>query len=147
MSIIYLFIYSISDVTLCNETGDVRLTHFGMDTKGRLEVCYDGYWGSVCRDYYSDDTIAAVVCRKLGYFAAGQWIATCRRPHLFFCHIHTFVFPGRMFSVYEGPPYIPIVLDDLSCTGKETSLLSCCHIRGLHNCYATIGIECAGMYM
>ena len=63
----------LSDVDMsCNETGNVRLTHFGMDTKGRLEVCSDGYWGSACREY--DDKIAAVVCRQLGYFPAGQWI-------------------------------------------------------------------------
>ena len=139
-------ILSISDVTLCNETGDVRLTHFGRDTKGRLEVCYDGYWGSVCRDYYSNNIIAGVVCKQLGYAAAGQWINI--EGHTFiFSHIHTFIYPGRMFSVYRQLPFIPIVLDDLSCTGNENTLLECCHVAELHNCFSTIGIECAGMYM
>ena len=60
----------ISDVDLrCTETGDVRLTHFDNYTKGRLEVCYNGYWGSVCRKY--DDIIAVVVCRQLGFIATG----------------------------------------------------------------------------
>ena len=53
----------------CNETGEVRLTHVGNYKKSRLEVCYDGNWGSVCLKY--DATIAGVVCRQLGYFAAG----------------------------------------------------------------------------
>ena len=70
--LLFLSFYCISDVTLCYETGDVRLRPFGMDTKGRLEVCYDGYWGSVCKDDYSDDTIATVVCRQLGYSAKGK---------------------------------------------------------------------------
>ena len=52
-----------------------------------------------------------------------------------------------MFSVHKYEvPLLPTVLDDLSCTGKETSLLDCCHIGGRHNCYYTIGIECAGNY-
>ena len=54
-----------------------------MDTKGRLEVCYDGSWGSVCREYDGTIAIAAVVCRQLEYFAKGQWIGTHGRPHLF----------------------------------------------------------------
>ena len=113
-----------------------------MDSKGRLEVCSDGYWGSVCREY--DDTIAVVVCRQLGYFPAGQWIHI--KDHTFY--IHTFIYPGRMFSVSENEaPHLPVILDDLSCTGKETSLLDCCHFRGRHNCYYTIGIECAGSYL
>ena len=42
---------------------------------------------------------------------------------------------------------VPTLLDGLSCTGNETSLLDCCYIGGRHNCYATIGIECAGSYL
>ena len=105
-------------------------------------MCYDGNWGSVCREY--DDTIAVVVCRQLGYIAAGQWIHiedhTC-----IFSRIHTFIYPGRMFSVYgDEVPHLPTVLDGLTCTGNENSLLDCCHFGGRHNCYSTIGIECAG---
>ena len=116
-----------------------------MDTKGRLEVCSDGYWGSVCREY--DNTIATVVCRQLGYFAAGQWIHikdhTC-----FLVTIITFIYPGWMFSVYESEvPHLPTIVDGLSCTGNETSLLDCCHSRGRHNCYRTTGIECTGSYL
>ena len=54
-----------------------------MDTKGRLEVCYDGYWSSVCREYDGTTAIAAVVCKQLEYCVAGQWIGTHGRSHLF----------------------------------------------------------------
>ena len=71
-----------------------------------------------------------------------------QKTTLVFSHIYTFIYPGRMFSVYrnEAPP-LPTILDGLSCTGNETSLLDCCHIGGRHNCYYTIGIECAGNYL
>ena len=78
---VVIFILYFNADLLCNETGDVRLTHFDMDTKGRLEVCSDGYWGSVCRE--RDNAIAAVVCRQLGYFSAGQWIATHKNTLVF----------------------------------------------------------------
>ena len=57
-------------MTLCNKTGDVRLTHFEEDAIGRLEVCYDGHWGSVCDSKY-DELLAGVVCGQLGYVAKG----------------------------------------------------------------------------
>jgi hypothetical protein len=53
----------------CNETGVLRITHLGTKTDilGRLEMCYNGYWGTVCI-HYTNDLTAAVACRKLGYY-------------------------------------------------------------------------------
>lgn len=49
----------------------MRLAGSSDPLEGRVEVCYDGVWGTVCSTGWSNID-ATVVCRELGYSTSGR---------------------------------------------------------------------------
>ena len=52
-------------------TGQLRLVGGNIPNEGRVEICIDNEWGTVCDNGWSS-TDATVVCRQLGYSIQGQ---------------------------------------------------------------------------
>ena len=50
--------------------GDVRLVNGSSPHEGRVEICVNEVWGSVCSNGWSSYD-AKVVCRQLGYMPIG----------------------------------------------------------------------------
>ncbi|PIK48343.1 putative deleted in malignant brain tumors 1 protein-like [Apostichopus japonicus] len=112
-----------------NEDAGVSCTYFdgqlrledGSATAGRVEIFLNGEWGTVCDDLW-DISDAEVVCRQLGF---GRALGAL-----------SFAF----FS--EGTGLIH--LDDVVCSGSESSLLDCVHTT-VHDCghHEDAGVSCA----
>ena len=109
----------------CITDGRLRLVGGSSYNEGRVEVNYNGEWGTVCDDGW-DDTDAGVVCRQLGFESSGTAIGSA-------------VFGQGSGSIW---------LDSVTCIGNESTLASCGHL-GInvtrdwdHNQDA--GVRCSG---
>ena len=52
-------------------SGDVRLVGGERESEGRVEICVEGFWGTVCDSGWSQRE-ALVVCRQSGFGARGK---------------------------------------------------------------------------
>ncbi|KAL8206954.1 UNVERIFIED_CONTAM: Neurotrypsin [Gekko kuhli] len=91
--------------------GAIRLAGGKGNHEGRLEVLYNGQWGTICDDGWTELN-THVVCRQLG-FKNGRSSSE------------------RYIEEARGP----IWLDDVSCSGKESAILQCSKREwGRHDC-------------
>ena len=51
--------------------GDIRVVNGPSELQGRVEVCVDGVWGTVCDDLWGVEE-AGVACRQLGFSPTGK---------------------------------------------------------------------------
>ena len=100
----------------------------GTDTRGRVEVCNNNVWGTVCNDNW-DAADAQVACRQLGHSVIGAINIT-----------------GS--DVPDGTGQI--WLDGISCIGTEANLLDCnAFSLGNHDCIHAedSGVICRKKYI
>ncbi|XP_025101795.1 uncharacterized protein LOC112568406 isoform X40 [Pomacea canaliculata] len=102
----------------------VRLVNGSSPLEGRVEVrkSVSDPWGTVCDDGW-DNNDAGVVCRQLGFGQTGQAVA----------------------AAFYGEGTGPINLDNVNCTGSETTLANCtANSWSTHNCghHKDAGVQC-----
>eukprot|EP00057_Strongylocentrotus_purpuratus_P018644 XP_011673118.1 PREDICTED: deleted in malignant brain tumors 1 protein-like [Strongylocentrotus purpuratus] len=110
------------DVSVTCSIEAVRLVDGSNEAEGRVEINYNGVWGTICDDSW-DITDARVVCRMLGFQGAS----------------------GAPGSAQFGEGTGPIQLDDVGCSGDEETIFDCEHPGfGAHNCghYEDAGVVC-----
>ncbi|XP_048728805.2 227 kDa spindle- and centromere-associated protein-like isoform X2 [Ostrea edulis] len=101
----------------------VRLVGGSTSREGRVEVFNSGTWGTVCDDSWGSAD-AKVVCRMLGY--TGSTLVT----QLYISRSYT-----AIGSAHFGQGSGQIWLDDVACSGSETSIFLCPNSGlGTHNC-------------
>ena len=102
----------------------VRLVGGRSYYEGRVEMNYNGEWGTVCDDGW-DNTDAGVVCRQLGFGSSGT----------------------AYNSAYFGQGSGPILLDNVACTGSELTLANCSNlgVGVTRSCYHSedAGVRCS----
>ncbi|XP_048448394.1 deleted in malignant brain tumors 1 protein-like, partial [Rhincodon typus] len=110
---------------LCSDHMQIRLSGAGTRCAGRLEIYYNGTWGSVCDDSW-EMTDADVVCKQLG---CGRALNT--------------TLPASC-----EPNSGPIWLDEVKCSGKEELLWKCPSASwNNHDCFhkEDVRIMCSGI--
>ncbi|XP_019614636.1 PREDICTED: protein bark beetle-like [Branchiostoma belcheri] len=100
-------IFELADVPV--HQPQVRLVGGRYPWEGRVEVFYNGEWGSVCGRHYWDSQDANVVCRELGYGSST-------------------VYSTYSFGQGSGPIWIGYYTSRPDCTGNEMSVFNC--LRG-----------------
>lgn len=91
---------------------------------GRLEICNNNVWGTICDDFFGA-LDAQVACRQLGFSTTGAMALTTGFPN--------------------GANSQQIWLDNVQCTGSESTINACNHAAyGLHNCrhIEDVGVQC-----
>ena len=53
-------------------SGSIRLVNGAVSYEGRVEVCKDDAWGTVCDDFWSEED-AGVACRWAGFSAISMY--------------------------------------------------------------------------
>lgn len=125
--------------------GQIRLVG-GFDlTEGRVEICLNKEWGTVC-DQTWDVMDGSVVCRQLGLVSIGRLKMFQAVDHIF----NSFFFVGveAPGQATFGQGVGRIWLDNIQCAGNERELTHCiANSSGINSCTHAedAGVRCGNI--
>ena len=131
--------------------GEIRLRDGFDKNQGRVEICYNGVWGTVCDDggwVERRRSNAQVVCQQLGLESQSKQtrnIVICSACKAIISVSGAVSFTQATFG--RGSLLAPIHLDEVFCNGSESNLLSCRHNPiGVHDCIHSqdVSVDCLG---
>ena len=111
---------------ICHD-GDVRLVNGSGPHEGRVEVCFNETWGTICG--YIDPwdwnvTQADVVCQQLGYSGAGTIIIVFASVSHAYNVVYVITVIER--STFDfGRGSLPILVTYVFCQGYESNIGEC----------------------
>ena len=88
--------------------------------EGRLEMCVNDLWVSVCADNW-DRNHVAVVCRQLGYNTSTFEVCILLHPNI--KKMHCCCTASHVLREYGGS--YSVISNNISCTGTEGKLADC----------------------
>ena len=122
-------------------SGSIRLVGGTVPWEGRVEVCKDESWGTVCDDFWSTED-ATVACRWAGFSPISQLVYSLLVT-VVLVKIILFADSTALSRAAFGLGTGPIHFDDLRCTGNEGTLFDC-PFTAQHNCnhFEDAGVRC-----
>ena len=130
--------------------GDVRLVGGSNQYEGRVEVCINDQWGTVCHDSW-DSTDATVVCKQLGYAYTGSknfCLISMKYKLMSYFSMYVCAAGSSYSNAHFGTGTGNIFLDDVQCSSSSSQLLQC-YSRPIlvHNCLhsSDAGVGCEGI--
>jgi len=131
-------------------TGKLRLVGGNIENEGRVEICVNNQWGTVCDDLWGSAE-ARVVCLQLGYSAHSQYqYISYTQVHMLNCLLYIIPTDAVAFTdAHFGVGVGPIFLSNVECSGSESNLIDCSHssfvsCSRLH--LDDAGVSCQGMF-
>ena len=104
--------------------GDIRLIGGVSEYQGRVEVCLNRAWGTVCTSSWGSQD-ALVVCNQIGALTIGIQFCTCITLVITSIVINQGYSYGRVGSLGFSQGSGPILLGYLYCNGEESNLVEC----------------------
>ena len=129
--------------------GSVRLAGSPWSYQGRVEVCVNNTWGTICTTFW-DTNDTAVVCQQLGFSSSGIYSIrfTVYYYHMTMYVVHVAPLDSRIYNGY-GERYLPLHVIDINCTGEEATIWDCPHNAVVENSncrsyYRDAAVTCLG---